>query len=182
MSKRQSLQGRGVRGFHRDRRGAVLVEFIVAFMPLMITFSSFAQMAQIVTARLMLRHATVVGARAASVISNANNNTPDQKQGNNQDEIKAAVIAALGPTDPKTGLGLWEKTMGDLTVDVNDQSSCDDPYGLVTVRVRANYRCAVPFGNRLVCGLTGTHPIDDQLGFPHQGARYADGGGAKCGN
>src|SRR5438105_4177930 len=100
-------------GLHKDQRGAVLVEFLVAFMPLMITFSSFVQLAQITTARLVTKHATIVAARAAAVISNEHNNTPDAKKGKNQDEIEAAVQAGLGP---------WGQTMTNVKVEIDDQS------------------------------------------------------------
>lgn len=158
--------------FHRDRRGAALVEFLVAFMPLMITFTSFVQLSQIATANIVVKHSAVVGARAASVISNAHKNTPDQLDGDNRAEIEAGVKLAMGP---------WEKTMRSVKVDVDDQSSCNDPYGMVTVTVNADYRCSVPLGGRIVCGvLGGGHPIVQKFGFPHEGARYQEGGGAKC--
>lgn len=155
-----------------DERGAVLVEFLVALMPLMITFSSFVQLSQIATARVVVKHATIVGARAAAVISNANHNTPDQKSGDNLGEIRNGVWAALGP---------WSKTMRGVDVEVQDQSSCDDPYGLVTVTVNARYKCSVPFGGQLLCGTHGgMHDISFKVGFPHEGARYKEGGGAQC--
>ena len=68
-----------LKGLRKDKRGAVLVEFLVAFMPLMITFSSFVQVAQIATASIVTKHSTIVGARAAAVITNEHKNTPDQK-------------------------------------------------------------------------------------------------------
>jgi len=168
MSK-ERIHKRGVRSIHNDRRGAVLVEFIVALMPLLITFFSFVQLAQIVVAHLMVKHATIIGARAAAVISNGKCNTPDQKQGKNDDEIKKAVEA---------GLGIWksDEKVKSFTVEIDDQSSWQDPYGAITVKVDADFNCRVPLG-RLICG-TGTHKISQKFGFPHQGARYAEGDGA----
>jgi Flp pilus assembly protein TadG len=164
---------RDPKGLKSDTRGAVLVEFLVAFMPLMITFSSFVQLAQIATARLVVKHSTVVGARAAAVISNKASNTPDQKPGDNQDEIDSAVKLAMGP---------WAQTMKSVTVSIDDKSSCSDQYGDVKVTVDADYRCSVPFGNRLVCGAGGGgHRIKQAFTFPHQGARYEEGGGGNCG-
>ena len=124
----------------------MLVEFLVAFMPLMITFSSFVQLAQITTARIVTKHSAIVAARAAAVISNEHNNTPDAKKGKNQDEIEASVQAALGP---------WGKTMTNVKVEIDDQSSADDNFGMVKVTVTARYRCSVPFGGMLVCGTNG---------------------------
>lgn len=165
------MKKRSLKDLHSDKRGAALVEFLVALMPLMITFSSFVQLQQMATARLVLKHSTVVGARAASVISNKNKNTPEQKQGDNQAAIEEAVKKALGP---------WTQTMT-TTVTVQDDSSCNDPYGMVTVRVQAQYKCQVPFGGRIVCGLGGQHNFTNiKYAMPHEGARYKDGGGADC--
>lgn len=158
------------RSLRDDERGAVLVEFLVALMPLLITFSSSVQLMQIVTARLVVKHAAVVGARGAAVISNSKQNTPDQKLGDNKDIVRDGVLNALGP---------WIRTMATVEVTIDDQSSCDDPYGMVTVEVKANYRCSVPFGSTLVCG-GGKHSIREKMSYPHQGARYQDTGGAKC--
>ena len=155
-----------------DKRGAVLVEFLVALMPLMITFSCFVQITEMATAKLVLKHSAVVGARAAAVISNKNNNTPDQPKGANQADIEAGVKAALGP---------WLPHMQSVQVKVEDSSSCDDPYGMVKVTVTVQHKCEVPFGGRLLCGAVGgTHTMKQAYGFPHQGARYKDGGGADC--
>lgn len=155
-----------------DERGAALVEFLVALMPLMITFFSFVQLAQITTARLIVKHATIVGARAAAVISNVNHNTPDQ-QGDGAEDIREAV---------RQGLGRWKHNMARVDVTVDDQSSCsgqNGQYGLVTVDVKADYKCSVPFGRSLIC-KGSRHNIGFKIGFPHQGARYKEGGGAQC--
>lgn len=165
------MKKRSLKDLHSDKRGAALVEFLVALMPLMITFSSFVQLQQMATARLVLKHSAVVGARAASVISNKNKNTPEQEQGDNQATIQRGVEKALGP---------WAQTMT-VNVQVDDQSSCDDVYGMVTVKVQAQYKCQVPFGGRIVCGLGGMHDFNNiKYSMPHQGARYKDGGGASC--
>lgn len=158
---------------HADKKGAVLVEFLIALMPLMITFSCFVQLSQMATAKLVIKHSAIVGARAAAVISNKHNNTPDQPKGDNMADIEAGVHAALGP---------WDKQMATVTVKVEDSSSCDDPYGMVKVTVTAAHKCLVPFGGRLMCGAVGaTHTMQQAYAMPHQGARYADEpGGADC--
>lgn len=159
---------------HGDKRGAVLVEFAAAFLPLMITFSCFVQVAQLATAKLVVKHSAVVGARAAAVLTNAKGNTPDQKKGENNADVTAGVRAAMGP---------WAKTMDSVDVTIKDESSCEDDgqYGLVSVTVKAQYRCSVPFGSRLLCGaFHATRNFEQTYGFPHQGARYKGDGGS-CG-
>ena len=164
------------KSLHQDKRGAVLVEFLVAFMPLMITFSSFVQLAQIATARVVTKHSAIVAARAAAVISNEHNNTPDAKKGKNQGDIDSAVHAALGP---------WDKTMSSVSVDIKDTSDGTDVYGMITVTVTAQYKCSVPFGAYLVCGhsVDGApkeHKFVHKITFPHQGGCYTDLGGGGC--
>ena len=173
MTTARTESSSALRTVHQDKRGAVLVEFLVAFMPLMITFSSFVQLAQITTARIVTKHSAIVAARAAAVISNEHNNTPDAKKGKNQDEIEASVQAALGP---------WGKTMANVKVDIDDQSSEEDNFGMVKVTVTARYKCTVPFGSMLVCGRNGgVHEIVQKAAFPHQGACYDDLKGGGCG-
>ena len=164
------IQKGTLKGLHKNKRGAVLVEFAIAFMPLMITFSSFVQLQQMATARIVVKHATIVGGRAAAVISNKNRNTPDAEDNDNVDEVKKGVVAALGP---------W-KTKLTVDVKVDDTSSCKDPYGMVSVTVNADYKCSVPFSNLFMCGASKTHSFKPMVSrFPHQGARYQDGTGAK---
>jgi Flp pilus assembly protein TadG len=169
--KAQNTASGSLRKLHKDRKGAVLVEFLVAVMPLMITFSSFVQVAQVATARLVVKHSAIVAARAAAVITNAHNNTPDQKKGDNKDVIEASVRAALGP---------WAKTMDSIQVEIDDQSSGGDPYGMVQVTVTAEYHCSVPFGSTIVCKGGGARTIKMKAAFPHQGACYDDGEGGGC--
>ena len=158
-------------GLGKDKRGAVLVEFAIAFMPLMITFSSFVQLQQMATARIVVKHATIVGGRAAAVISNKNRNTPDADDADNVEEVKKGVMAALGP---------WRGAMANVDVKVDDASNCEDPYGMVSVTVTADYKCSVPFSNLFMCGAGKTHSFKPMTSrFPHQGARYQDGEGAK---
>jgi Flp pilus assembly protein TadG len=165
------MKKRELKDLRSDKRGAVLVEFAVAFMPLMITFSAFVQLQQIATARIVTKHAAIVGARGAAVISNKAHNTPDQKDGDNADEVKQGVEAALGP---------WKKTMSNVNVKVDDTSTCEDPYGMVSVTVTADYKCSVPFSSLFMCGAGRTHQFKPMVArFPHQGARFQEGGGAK---
>ena len=155
------MKKHGVKGIRRDTRGAVLAEFVIAIVPLLMTFFAFVQLSKVATARLVVKHSAIIGARAASVITNANDNTPGQAAGQNQGEILAAVNAGLGP---------WRTKMSSVTVDVTDASSKADPYGWVTVNVRATYRCTVPMG-AIGC-LGSTKVLEETYRMPHQGANY----------
>ena len=150
------------RNFVRDTKGAVLAEFAIAVVPMLTAFFSFWQVAMLLTAKTLVRHSAIVGARAAAVISGGaeSNPTAGGRAQGNEGEIKQAVIEALG---------LW----GDTGVLVANTQIDDNggPDGHVTVRVNATFRCKTPVGNRFVCGGE-TKPIFDRASMPKQGASY----------
>lgn len=159
------MEKQATRGLMRDKRGAVLVEFVIAITPVLMTFLSFVQLSKIATARLVLKHSAIVGARGAAVITNGNKNTPDQKAGSNQADVEQGVRAALGP---------WSKSLTVTNVQITDSSSRGDPYNWVQVEVTATYNCRVPMG-KLICA--SLPPMKESFRMPHQGAIYS--GGAK---
>jgi Flp pilus assembly protein TadG len=140
----------------------VLAEFVIAIVPLLMIFFSFVQLSKIATARLVVKHGTIVGARAASVISNKNGNLPGVKDDGEAD-IRAAVEVAMAPWSA-------QGSITNVDVQVNDQSSRSDPYGWVTVTVKATYNCKVPMGFIACGGKTKT--LEETYRMPHQGANY----------
>jgi hypothetical protein len=52
----------------RDARGVVMMEFLIALFPVMLAFLGTAQFAFATVGKLLVRHAAVVGARAAVVV------------------------------------------------------------------------------------------------------------------
>lgn len=151
----------------RDTRGAVLAEFVVAVVPLLTVFFTFVQLSKIATARLVVKHGAIIGARAAAVISNVNDNIPGAK-GGGQGEIEEGVKHAMAP---------WVQSgaISGINVDVSDQSSRANPYGWVTVTVRATYECKVPLGMLVCAGKRKS--LEESYRMPHQGARYRVSGG-----
>ncbi len=147
----------------RDRRGAVLVEFIVALMPMMMTFFGFVEVSKIYAAKLATKHATITAARAAAVFSNAHENNPGA-EGSGEEQAKGAAAAALGPW-------IGNGAISSVDVTVTDRSSKEDPYGPVTVKVTATYQCKVPMMGQVVC-KGGTMKIPYEATMPHQGAKY----------
>lgn len=157
------------RGWVRDQRGAVLAEFVIAVVPLLMTFLGFMQVSKMFTASLGVRHAAVVAARTASVYSNRANNNPGA-QGDGASQARQAAGAALGPW-------IQDGSISNVNVDVEDRSSRGDPYGPVQVQVTATYNCRVPMMGRIVCsGSRKTITTRTMVGFsaqmPHQGAKY----------
>lgn len=158
------------RSLRRDRRGAAMLEFAVAAMPLLGTFFGFSQVGKMYQGNFILKHSANVAARAAAVIANNTGTINPQPEGGSnssdpQSEIQQAAIVAMGRWAQKDGFR-------DIRVDVNDQSSESDPYGMICVTVHASYRCAVPLGGRMVCGLDGKLEKSATACHAHQGAKY----------
>jgi hypothetical protein len=153
-----------VRRSRRDTRGAVLAEFCIALVPLLTTFFSFVQLSKVATARLVVKHSAIVGARAAAVMTNGADNNPGMKPGTNEADITNGVKAALGPWWSKGG------AISSVAVQINDSSSRRDPYDWVEVKVAAVYECNVPMGF-IACGGK-TKRLQETYRMPHQGALY----------
>lgn len=150
-----------------DTRGAVLAEFVVAIFPLLTVFFVFVQISAVSIAKLMVKHSAVIASRAAAVYANGKKNCPEC-QGDGASEINASAKAALVN---------WQNKFSSVSATVDTDSSTnqkgndgDGPYGLVTVTVRARYKCEVPVGKVICPG--GTLLITETKSMPHQGARY----------
>jgi len=143
------------------QRGAVLAEFVVAIVPLLTIFFVFVQISAIAAARIRFKHATIIGARCAAVSSNKNNTCPECKD-DGETEVNDAVRAGLGST---------AKVYSKIETTIDDRSSAEDPYGLVTVTATGSYQCAVPLG-RVICGLSSAVVFTERKSMPHQGATY----------
>lgn len=153
-----------LRSLQRNTKGAVLAEFVIAIVPVFAVFFNFVQLSKVATARLVVKHSAICGARAAAVMANANDNTPDQPAGDQKGEIEKAVKVAMGP---------WFANSGGITnvkTTVTDSSTRADPYGWVEVKVEAIYSCRVPMGAPACGGFTKT--ITETVRMPHQGASY----------
>src|SRR5260370_42516226 len=55
-------------GLWRDVRGAVYVEFIIAFLPMLVMFLCLWQLSILFTTKLMVDHAAITAARSGAVL------------------------------------------------------------------------------------------------------------------
>lgn len=144
-----------------------MVEFTISSMPLLMTFMGATEVGRVFQANLVLKHSASVAARAAAVIANSTGtiNPSQNASGDPQTEIQQAALVAMGR---------WgqQNSFAQVRVDVNDQSSESDPYGMICTTVVSTYRCRVPLGGRLVCGLDGTMDKSATSCHAHQGAKY----------
>jgi Flp pilus assembly protein TadG len=151
----------------RDKRGLVMVEFAIASMPLLMTFLGATEVGRTFEANMVLKHSASVAARAAAVIANSTGtiNPGPNQSGDPKAQIEQAAIVALGR---------WSQqdAHSQVKVTVNDQSNESDPFGMVCTTVSSNYRCRIPLGGRLLCGMDGIMQKSATSCHPHQGAKY----------
>ncbi len=151
-------------GIVRARRGAVLAEFAIAFMPICTIFLCLCQLSRYSIARLAVLHAAQVSARACAVIIDPDpgHDAPTPLDGPDTDVQRAAQVA-MQP---------FEGSSGEIT---HTPPTCDhdgvENGGTDTVTMDAQYTCQIPVAKRIVCS-SGTKNFTVHAQFPHQGARY----------
>ena len=151
-------------GIFRATRGAVYVEFLIAFLPVFFFFLSLVQLMFVQTANLVVKHAAVKAARAAVVVLH-----DDPKfyggvpmgsfSGQRKADIERAAKIPLAP------LGVAASA---VTVAMNSSYRRDD---LVKVTVECEYTCKVPWGRFTVCG-GGKKKLVGEAAMPNQGAEF----------
>ncbi len=163
---------RGARGL--TTRGAVYVEFLIAFMPLFSFFLCLVQLAMLETANLIVKHAAVVATRAAVVIlpdepGKYDGVAQNRAEGLRRDKIVQAATIPLSALEdfPLPEVRFPTELGGD---DDRVTFGRDD---LVRVQVTSLYRCRVPLARTLVCGaFFGVKRLRGEASLPNQGASY----------
>jgi Flp pilus assembly protein TadG len=162
-----------MRSLRTDRDGAVFVEFLIAFMPLFLFFSSLVQLIVLETADIVTKHAATVAARAAIVVLPDDpqyyDSTPvNRAEGRRLSDIQAAARVPLTALDPDPTFTLTFPSAPGAS-DNRTQFRDDD---MVRVRIAYAHRCGVPIGNVLVCGAQRTRQLTGEAAMPNQGANY----------
>jgi hypothetical protein len=154
--QRRSRLGRRSRGLMADRKGAALVEFAIAILPVLITFFGMFQWGMLAYIHLIVKHGAFVAARAQAVI---HPHMPD-----------------AGPeTDVKDGVFMLFKHIGGVTEeDIHIQGALAGPMDETTdtVTVELDYKCAVPLGDWVACGKKRHYHFSETASFPNQGSYY----------
>ncbi|MBX3193152.1 MAG: pilus assembly protein [Labilithrix sp.] len=183
------ISDRSSASLRRDTRGAVYVEFLVAFLPVFVFFLCLLQLALLFSARLVVDHAAIEGARAAAVVigdepapyrePTIGTHTLSKER---QKAIRSAVLIALAPlilddTVVSVGVKVPDSTGGKaLPADAPIQPRLGE--GMVRVRVEAVVVCKIGLANVIACEPFGSsalrvRTISTESAFPYQGARYA---------
>lgn len=159
-------------GFLRARRGAVLAEFAIAFMPICAMFLVLTQLSRLFIARLAVMHAAEVSVRACAVIIDPDpgHEASPPLDGQDTDVQKAAQIAM----QPFGGDGMTNYGGKELSISAPSCTHAGDANGGTdTVTTTATFYCIVPLAQRIVCqNPTTPKTWDVTAQFPHQGANY----------
>jgi hypothetical protein len=174
-----------------DTRGAVYVEFLIAFMPVFVFFLCLLQLALIFSTKLVVEHAATEGARAAAVVFGDepgpyNEATPKVNTTSKERRraVRSAVLIALAPLildDTVVSVSvLYPNSPGgksvpvDTPIVVRDQAAGVE---MVRVRVEAAAVCKIAIANVIACERLGSSSVraktvPAEAVFPYQGANY----------
>jgi hypothetical protein len=174
VSRALSSPGRSASPWAMPRtRGAVYVEFLVAFLPLFIFFECLLQLAALGVANLVTQHAAACAARAAVVV------LPDdpkyyggvpvgQTVGNRLRDIERAAQIPLGAVG-----GIVSTTVSVSASPGDSVPRAFAPDEVVSVRVEALYECGFPLAAHLVCSArSGRSRLVAEAALVNHGARY----------
>jgi hypothetical protein len=197
-------RGRGGSGSRTlaDQRGAVYVEFLIAFLPFYIFFLCLWQLSILFYAKLIVDHAAFVAARAAAVVvAECPRNVGDSDllsvgtlTESRKKFVKAAAYIALTPLILDGTIGIddvvpfvqYPASLGGEDIGKEGLTPSYVPMTdtLTNVRVRINtmFICKIGFADLLVCNgllskVTGgvapaSLPLSSEAAFPYQGASY----------
>lgn len=157
----------------RDTRGAVYVEFLLTFVPLLLFFGALLQLALLAVGGLMVEHAAVVAARAAVVVLPDDPSFYDGAPLNTTTGLRFEDIrrAARFPL-----LAFEADPAPEVTFVASGGGAAGSfaPHEVVRVRVSYDFPCLLPLGGSLVCvGGSGRVRLGAEAALPNQGAGYA---------
>lgn len=161
-------------GLVRDRRGAVYVEFLIAFMPVFCMFLGLVQLADLHQANLIVNHAAIMAARSAAVV------LPDDPQFYDNAPVnhfegkrrEAIVKAGMIPLLASRSLTAVRVTLPSGPGG-NDSVTNVERDTLVRVAVQAQFECRVPLVKHLLCdSQKSVRVLRAEAAFPNQGADY----------
>src|SRR4051812_13001323 len=102
--RRRAPCSKGASDLCRDTRGAVFVEFLIAFLPVFTFFLCLLQLGLLFAVRLVVEHAATNGARAAAVIIGDDPHTYGDEALNKVEKnkrrwkaIRQAVVLSVAP-------------------------------------------------------------------------------------
>jgi hypothetical protein len=158
---------------NKDTRGAVYVEFLIAFMPVFTMFLGLIQLADLHQANIIVNHSAMMTVRSAVVILHDNpayydNTEMGKPTGKRLEEIKRAAMIPL----------LASRSLTEYKVNLPANPGGDDTKQtftrdeLVRVKVQARFHCRVPLVSKLMCGAKSLKTISAEAALPNHGVSY----------
>ena len=149
----------------RDQRGAVFVEQLIAYMPVMFFFMATWQLIDMCAAHLILQRAASAAARAAVVVlpddpAFYDGVAKDTFAGKRKEDIELAAAMILAASPHFTS---------DFKVEVPSGLKGSAP---LTATVKAKFFCFAGWVS-LVCGPTGVRELSAKSIYAYQGAAYS---------
>lgn len=176
-------------GLRDDTRGAVYVEFLIAFMPAFVFFLCLLQLALLFSAKLLVEHAATEGARAAAVVFGDEpgpyaESKPQMNVGTAERRkvVRGAVLIALAPMILDDTVGAVGVTYPDVAggkgTPANTPIKARTGEGMIRVHVEATVICKIAVANVIACDRLGNSSlrgksVPAESVFPYQGANYA---------
>lgn len=171
-----------------DTRGAVYVEFLIAFLPVFVFFLCLLQLALVFSAKLVVEHAATVSARAAAVVFgdepgpyNEPTPAPNHTTKERRSSVRAAALIALAPLildDTVVSVGVrYPETKGDKNPNADRDIKARSGDGMIRVQVEAVVVCKIGLANIIACDRLGSSTLrvltmQAESVFPYQGANY----------
>ena len=152
----------------RDQRGAVYLEMLIAYVPVLAFFFGVLQLADIAAAHLIVQRAAGAAARAAVVVMPDDDVFYTEGTEISPSERKLADIERAAATILRATRRLQVGDNVELDRDVAIEHGDDRVRQPITATVRARYRCFV----RAFCGFDGSLTLSADATLPYQGARY----------
>jgi hypothetical protein len=148
-----------------DERGAVFVEHIIAFLPVMFFFLATWQLIELCAAHLVIRRAASAAARAAVVV------LPDDPY--NYGGVDPHVYDGARKADIENAAGLVLMNNPHISPDFDvhiDQPGQGDPHGPLTARVSASFHCFAGWVSLVCAG--NSRRLTAEATYAYQGAQY----------
>lgn len=152
--------------FFRDTTGALYVEHLIAFLPVMYFFLVTWQLMELFVADLVVRRAANAAVRAAVVVlpddpnSFGRDGNIHQYAGMRQEYVQMAAELILQAA---------ANIEDNVTVQLSGEFREHEP---ITAEVRANFRCTASWVN-IVCGGQPTRTLVARSTHAYQGARFS---------
>jgi Flp pilus assembly protein TadG len=137
-----------------DQRGAVMVEFAIAILPVLMVFFGTVQWCACAYVNLIVHHGAFVAARCNAVVH------PQMPDSGPADDCQNGVNALLKDAT---------KEKATVTLESPPAATAET---VQTTTVTLDYKCTVPLGNVVACGGSKAMKMTATASFPNQGSSY----------